>query len=57
MVLQNHSLRARLKTAADFTSFIQLTVKLGEEHGYSFTHTEVEKYVNRNMLTLIRQFS
>ena len=57
LVLQNHSLKAQLKTAGDFASFVHLTVTLGQEHGYNFTTQEVEGYVNQNMLTLMRQFS
>jgi Nif11 domain len=57
LVLHNHSLKARLKTASDFTSFVHLTVTLGQEYGYSFTTKEVERYVNQNMLTLMQQFS
>jgi hypothetical protein len=57
LVLKDHSLKAQLKTAGDFTSFIQMTVTLGREYGYSFTKKEVERYVNQNMLTLMQQFS
>ncbi|MBE9010838.1 Nif11-like leader peptide family natural product precursor [Pseudanabaenaceae cyanobacterium LEGE 13415] len=56
-VLQDRALVEQLKTAGNFQGFVHLTVKLGKEHGYSFTQREVETYVRRNMLTLIRQFS
>lgn len=56
-VLQNRALVEQLKTAGDFKTFVHLTVKLGKEHGYNFTQCEVETYVNRNMITLMRQFS
>lgn len=56
-ILQNRGLVEQLKTAKDFGGFVHLTVKLGKEHGYNFTQREVETYVRRNMLTLIRQFS
>jgi hypothetical protein len=57
LVLQNQALVEQLRAAVDFRSFVQLTVQLGKEHGYSFTHREVEIYVNRNMITLMKQFS
>jgi Nif11 domain len=56
LILQDRSLKERLKTAADFSSFVHMTVEIGQEQGYSFTVTEVESYVNQNMVTLIRQF-
>ena len=56
-VLQNRALVEQLKMAGDFKSFVHLTVKLGKEQGYNFTQREVETYVNRNMITLMRQFS
>lgn len=56
-VLQNRALVEQLRTARDFRGFVHLTVKLGKEQGYNFTQREVETYVRRNMLTLIRQFS
>jgi Nif11 domain len=57
LVLQNHSLKQRLKETADRPAFVSLAVKLGKEHGYSFTSEEVEAYVDRHMLTLMSQFS
>lgn len=57
LALQNHILVEQLRKATDFQSFVVLTVKLGKEHGYSFTYREVEQYVRRNMITLMRQFS
>lgn len=56
-ILQNRVLVEQLKAARDFRGFVHLTVKLGKEQGYNFTQQEVETYVRRNMLTLIRQFS
>lgn len=56
-VLQNRALVEQLKAARNFKDFIHLTVKLGKEQGYNFTYREVESYVNRNMITLMRQFS
>lgn len=57
LALQNQTLVEQLRKASDFRSFILLTIKLGKEHGYTFTYREVELYVNRNMITLMRQFS
>ncbi len=57
LVLKNRALSDRLRTAADRPSFVKLAVQIGAEQGYSFTHREVEAYVNRNMLTLMQQFS
>lgn len=57
LVLRNRVLTERLRTAVDRKSFVQLAVQVGAEHGYSFTHREVEAYVNRNMITLMQQFS
>jgi Nif11 domain len=56
-VLQNRLLKEQLQAAADFNSFIHLAVKMGEENGYTFTHQEAERYVNQNILVLMRQFS
>lgn len=57
LALQNRILVEQLRKASDFRSFIALTVKLGKEHGYTFTYREAEIYVSRNMITLMRQFS
>lgn len=57
LVLRDQLLKERLKRAIDRPSFVKLAVQLGEEHGYSFTHRDVEAYVDRNLLTLISQFS
>lgn len=57
MVIQDSSLKERLKQSSDQETFVKLAVQLGEEKGYTFTPTEVEAYINRNMLTLMRQFS
>ncbi|BBD63803.1 nitrogen fixation protein [Nostoc commune NIES-4072] len=57
LISQNPSLVEKLKSASDRDNFVELTVQLGAEYGYSFTSTEVEVYINQNMLTLMRQFS
>lgn len=57
LVSQNPALVAQLKQAGDRQSFIHLAVQLGTEYGYSFTHTEVETYIDQNILTLMMQFS
>jgi hypothetical protein len=57
LISQNPSLVEKLKSASDRENFVELTVQLGAEYGYSFTSTEVEVYINQNMLTLMRQFS
>ena len=57
LVIQNSLLKEKLKQSVDQASFLQLAVQLGEEHGYSFTLSEAEAYVNRNMLKLMIQFS
>ncbi|BCL33707.1 Nif11-like leader peptide family natural product precursor [Nostoc sp. MS1] len=57
MISQNPTLVEKLKTASDRENFVELTVQLGAEYGYSFTSTEVEVYINQNMLILMRQFS
>lgn len=57
LVLQNPPLVERLKTASNRERFVEMTVQLGAEHGYSFTANEVELYINQNFLTLMRQFS
>lgn len=57
LIIQDSSLKEKLKQSSDQESFVKLAVKLGEEQGYSFTPREVEAYINRNMLTLMRQFS
>lgn len=40
-VYDNSELREQLSAATDQTSFVNLAVTLGEDHGYSFTHDEV----------------
>lgn len=57
LVLRDQLLKERLKSAVDRPSFVHLAVQLGQEHGYSFTHRDVEVYVDRNMLILMSQFS
>lgn len=57
LVIKDSALKERLKQSSDQESFVKLAVQLGEERGYSFTPSEVEAYVNRNMLTLMMQFS
>ena len=57
LVLHDQLLKERLKRAVDRTSFVNLAVQLGQEHGYNFTHRDVELYVDRNMLILMSQFS
>ncbi len=57
LVLRDQRLKERLKGAPDRPAFVSLAVQIGEEHGYSFTHQEVEVYVDRNMLILMSQFS
>jgi Nif11 domain len=57
MVLVNQSLKEQLKAASDAESFFRLAVLLGQQNGYSFTHKEVQAYVNQNFLTIMRQFS
>jgi hypothetical protein len=57
LVLQNPALKAKLRAATDQASLVKLAVEVGKELGYSFTHQEVERYINQNLLTLMRQFS
>lgn len=57
LVLRDQLLKERLKRAVDRPSFVKLAVELGQEHGYSFTHQDVETYVDRNMLLLMSQFA
>jgi Nif11 domain len=57
LIIQNPTLVEKLKSASDRENFVELTVQLGAEYGYSFTSTEVEVYINQNMLILMRQFS
>jgi hypothetical protein len=56
-VLENPALREKLKSATDQQSFVKLAVEVGTDLGFSFTHKEVERYINQNLLTLMRQFS
>lgn len=57
MVLVNQTLKEQLKAASNAESFFRLAVFLGQQNGYTFTHKEVEAYVNQNFLTIMRQFS
>jgi hypothetical protein len=57
MISQNPTLVEKLKSASDRENFVELTVQLGAEYGYSFTSSEVEVYINQNMFVLMRQFS
>ncbi|MBF2004884.1 Nif11-like leader peptide family natural product precursor [Chlorogloeopsis fritschii PCC 9212] len=56
LVLQDASLKERLGVATDQASLVRIAVQLGTELGYSFTHQEVEAYIDQNILTLMRQF-
>jgi hypothetical protein len=57
LVLRDQLLKERLRRASDRPSFVSLAVEIGQEHGYNFTHQEVETYVDRNMLILMSQFA
>jgi len=57
LVLQDATLKERLRAATDRASLVELTVQLGIELGYSFTYQEVELYINQNQLLLMMQFS
>lgn len=57
LIVANPALQDRFRNVADRPSFVALVIQLGAEHGYSFTTTEVEIYINQNFLTLMRQFS
>ncbi|MBD2440842.1 Nif11-like leader peptide family natural product precursor [Nostoc sp. FACHB-110] len=57
LISQNPTLVEKLKSASNREDFVELTVQLGAEYGYSFTSTEVEVYINQNMLILMRQFA
>ena len=57
LISQNPTLVEKLKSASNREDFVELTVQLGAEYGYSFTSSEVEVYINQNMLILMRQFS
>ncbi|MFB2767798.1 Nif11 family protein [Pelatocladus sp. BLCC-F211] len=56
LVLQDSSLKERLRVATDQPSLVRIAVQLGTELGYNFTHQEVEAYIGQNILTLMRQF-
>ncbi|BAU06029.1 hypothetical protein NIES592_22560 [Fischerella major NIES-592] len=56
LVLQDSSLKERLRLATDQASLVSIAVQLGTELGYSFTYQEVEAYIDQNILTLMRQF-
>ncbi|QIR35846.1 Nif11 family protein [Tolypothrix sp. PCC 7910] len=57
LISQNPTLVEKLKSASNREDFVELTVQLGAEYGYSFTSSEVEVYINQNMLILMRQFA
>lgn len=57
LALRNQLLQKQLKAAGDRPAFVGLVVQLGREHGYSFTAYEVERYIDRNFLVLMSQFS
>jgi Nif11 domain len=57
LILQNSSLKEQLRAAPDRASLVELTVQLGTEMGYNFTHQEVEVYINKNKLLLMMQFA
>lgn len=56
LVLQDSSLKARLRVATDQASLVSIAVQLGSELGYSFTYQEVKAYIEQNILILMRQF-
>ncbi|MCU0569085.1 MAG: Nif11-like leader peptide family natural product precursor [Oculatellaceae cyanobacterium Prado106] len=57
LITTNPSLQEKFRQVPDRASFVAMAVKLGAEHGYSFTAIEVETYINSNFLTLMKQFS
>ena len=57
LILRDSALKEKLKAATDQASLAKLAVEVGTELGYSFTYKEVERYINQNLLTLMRQFS
>lgn len=56
LVLQDSSLKDRLRVATDQASLVSIAVQLGSELGYNFTYQEVKAYIEQNILILMRQF-
>jgi hypothetical protein len=56
LVLQDSSLKERLKQSGDRESFLNLAVELGKQNGYSFTYSEAKAYISQNMLAIAQQF-
>lgn len=47
-IVTDHNLQIRLKAAPTMAAFIETAVKLGQEHGYSFTAQDVRARVAAN---------
>ncbi|MBD2500264.1 Nif11 family protein [Anabaena azotica] len=56
LVLQDSSLKERLRVATDEASLVSIAVQLGNELGYNFTYQEVKSYIDKNIFILMRQF-
>jgi len=56
LVLQDPSLKERLKQSGDRESFLNLAVELGKQNGYSFTYSEAKAYISQNLLAIAQQF-
>lgn len=56
LVLQDPSLKDRLKQSGDRESFLNLAVELGKQNGYSFTYNEAKAYISQNLLAIAQQF-
>jgi Nif11 domain len=56
LVLQDTSLKERLKQSGDRESFLNLAVELGKQNGYSFTYNEAKAYISQNLLAIAQQF-
>lgn len=56
LVFQDETLQAALQAATDTPAFIDRTVTLGREHGFTFTAAEVQSALNQGRRVWIEQF-
>ena len=56
LVLRSPALQERLDAEDDMRSFVSVVVALGAEHGYVFTHADVESAVSESRRVWIERW-
>jgi len=55
LVLENPSLQRLLRSTSDYDTFVESTIRLGNERGYSFTSEEIDAVFHRARRTWLER--